>query len=121
MFVAEWDTPLKHKFKFSPSLKSTGQQRKCEKCRCISCQDPNRDPNRRSLHQCHYPECARQYKKTSHLRAHLRSHIGDQPYVCTWADCARRFTRSDELHRHYRIHTGEKNHKCPHCDKCFSR
>ena len=99
----------------------TGQQRKCEKCRCISCQDPHRDPNRRALHQCHYPECARQYKKTSHLRAHLRSHIGDQPYLCTWAGCSRRFTRSDELHRHYRIHTGEKNHKCPHCEKCFSR
>ncbi len=91
-----------------------------EKCRCLNCQDPSK-ANQRNLHVCHYPECARQYKKTSHLRAHLRSHIGDQPYVCSWINCGRRFTRSDELHRHFRIHTGEKNHKCPHCEKCFSR
>lgn len=97
--------------------------RKCERCRCPLCMDPNRPapPGEPAMHLCHYPNCGKIYKKTSHLRAHLRWHIGDQPYLCSWPDCSRRFTRSDELHRHFRIHTGERKHKCSVCDKCFSR
>ncbi|XP_023324938.1 transcription factor Sp8 [Eurytemora carolleeae] len=78
-------------------------------------------PGEPSLHLCHYPNCGKVYKKTSHLRAHLRWHIGDQPYPCSWPGCSKRFTRSDELHRHFRIHTGERRHKCSVCDKSFSR
>ena len=92
------------------------------------------------MHLCHYPNCGKVYKKTSHLRAHLRWHIGDQPYLCSWPGlfhillstffkiftvlfigCSRKFTRSDELHRHFRIHTGERKHRCEHCGKSFSR
>lgn len=97
---------------------------KYERCKCPNCQalGPRAPlPGEISMHICHYPECGKQYKKTSHLRAHLRSHIGDQPYMCSWPNCGRKFTRSDELHRHFRIHTGEKKHNCPHCDKKFSR
>ena len=47
-----------------------------------------------TMHLCHYPNCGKIYKKTSHLRAHLRWHIGDQPYLCSWPGCVRRFTRS---------------------------
>lgn len=96
--------------------------RKCEKCQCPNCMDPEKtDRGDIAFHVCHYPLCAKKYKKTSHLRAHLRWHIGDQPYMCSWHNCGKKFTRSDELHRHYRIHTGEKNHHCPMCEKCFSR
>jgi len=95
--------------------------RKCERCRCPLCMDPNRSAGEPNMHLCHYPNCGKIYKKTSHLRAHLRWHIGDQPYLCSWPGCARRFTRSDELHRHFRIHTGERKHKCGLCGKCFSR
>jgi hypothetical protein len=93
------------------------------RCRCILCMNPDRILVKGSspLHMCHYPDCGKQYKKTSHLRAHLRGHVGDQPYLCSWPGCQKRFTRSDELHRHFRIHTGEKNHKCEHCEKMFSR
>jgi len=97
--------------------------RKCERCRCPLCMDMNRviTPGEPSMHLCHYPSCGKIYKKTSHLRAHLRWHIGDQPYPCSWPGCSKRFTRSDELHRHFRIHTGERRHKCAVCDKSFSR
>ena len=71
----------------------------------------------KNLHVCHYADCGKKYKKTSHLRAHLRWHIGDQPFHCSWEGCGRKFTRSDELHRHFRIHTGEKNHICEVCQK----
>ena len=46
--------------------------------------DPNRAPGEPAMHLCHYPNCGKVYKKTSHLRAHLRWHIGDQPYLCSW-------------------------------------
>lgn len=95
--------------------------RKCEKCRCPLCMDPNRSAGEPTMHLCHYPNCGKVYKKTSHLRAHLRWHIGDQPYLCSWPGCSRKFTRSDELHRHFRIHTGERKHRCQHCGKSFSR
>jgi len=95
--------------------------RKCEKCRCPLCMDPSRSVGEPTMHLCHYPNCGKVYKKTSHLRAHLRWHIGDQPYLCSWPGCSRKFTRSDELHRHFRIHTGERKHRCQHCGKSFSR
>ena len=46
--------------------------------------DPTRAPGEPAMHLCHYPNCGKVYKKTSHLRAHLRWHIGDQPYLCSW-------------------------------------
>lgn len=70
---------------------------------------------------CTFSDCAKVYAKPAHLKAHLRRHVGDKPYVCTWRNCVWRFSRSDELSRHRRSHSGVKPYKCVYCTKCFAR
>ncbi|XP_027216098.2 transcription factor Sp5 [Penaeus vannamei] len=97
--------------------------RRCRRCRCPNCQDTSRDASasKKKEHICHVPGCGKVYGKTSHLKAHLRMHAGDRPFVCQWIFCNKAFTRSDELQRHLRTHTGEKRFECVECGKRFMR
>ncbi|NXP55215.1 SP1 factor, partial [Heliornis fulica] len=102
-----------------------GRKVRREACTCPYCKDSegrsSGDPGKKKQHICHIPGCGKVYGKTSHLRAHLRWHTGERPFICTWVLCGKRFTRSDELQRHKRTHTGEKKFACPECPKRFMR
>ncbi|XP_066450129.1 transcription factor Sp5-like [Eleutherodactylus coqui] len=97
--------------------------RRCRRCKCPNCQasPSNEEPGKKKLHICHLPGCGKVYGKTSHLKAHLRWHAGERPFVCNWVFCGKSFTRSDELQRHLRTHTGEKRFGCQECGKRFMR
>uniref|UniRef100_W5N8F2 Transcription factor Sp6 n=1 Tax=Lepisosteus oculatus TaxID=7918 RepID=W5N8F2_LEPOC len=96
-------------------------------CRCPNCVDAERlgpcgdGSKKKHLHNCHIPGCGKAYAKTSHLKAHLRWHSGDRPFVCNWLFCGKRFTRSDELQRHLQTHTGTKKFTCSICNRVFMR
>lgn len=81
---------------------------------------PQTNSELRPLH-CDFDGCGKTYAKPTHLKAHLKRHLNEKPYICHWPECKWRFSRSDELARHRRSHLGIKPYSCCFCTKSFAR
>ncbi|KAM4705525.1 zinc finger protein 236 [Rhinophrynus dorsalis] len=73
------------------------------------------DQSRRA-YRCEY--CNKGFKKSSHLKQHVRSHTGEKPYKCTM--CGRGFVSSGVLKSHEKTHTGVKAYSCTICNAAFT-
>ncbi|KAM9467403.1 uncharacterized protein Hap1MRO34_014182 [Clarias gariepinus] len=49
--------------------------------------------------------CGKGYRYPGMLKAHERSHTGEQPFQCTASHCGRRFSYSQALRRHRTVHS----------------
>jgi Zinc finger, C2H2 type len=73
------------------------------------CADVRNQPKRRldasaRVHRCTFGDCGKLFARTYNLKAHLRVHTRELPYVCSAPGCAKRFRWRSSLTSHARFH-----------------
>nr|XP_046234336.1 zinc finger protein 37-like [Scatophagus argus] len=63
------------------------------------------------------PDCDKNFKFQSLLKAHQRIHTGEQPFLCS--QCGRRFSFKQSLERHKQTHKSGRKYECLICGEFF--
>ncbi|GAA5887238.1 hypothetical protein JCM6882_002459 [Rhodosporidiobolus microsporus] len=111
--------PSDAEFAKMPTKRSRGRRPPSTPDLDVDVEDPNADPTEAQLEYvgrtktgkpkkiflCKVPGCGKCFKRSEHLKRHVRSiHTNEKPFQCQWPGCARFFSRHDNLNQHLRIH-----------------
>ena len=68
-------------------------------------------------YKCPYQNCNKRYSIESRYQIHLRTHVGDKPFVCKI--CKKSFNEKGNLKTHLRFHSELRPFKCQKCNKSY--
>lgn len=74
----------------------------------------------REVYTCPFRSCNRISSEHSNMKAHMRLHTGERPYVCRVASCRKSFRWKSSLTYHERaLHSNARPYQCIPCRKSF--
>ena len=118
------DSENKNKLLKETSIESTqNKQNICNICNKPFSTLGNMRNHITTIHQnyrpfkCTFPGCNKKYSIESRYQVHLRTHLGEKPFLCLI--CNKSFNEKGNLKTHLRFHSELRPFKCPHCTKCY--